>query len=166
MKAHLIDTHPLGPRSRSSAKVKVKYQGHVSEKMGVSGALVFHKHISFTLSVQISILLDCGQTQNGQNRHTHTHPILGAIGHRCSNGVSIVMKFVLPGFCCSDGLKKSNVPLQSKRHLQMINLDIKKISMATFLDRVENTEIRNHFLDSIFPLFFPIMFFKGFLCFL
>ena len=33
------------PRSRSSAKVKVKYQGHVSQKMDVSGALVFHKHI-------------------------------------------------------------------------------------------------------------------------
>ena len=43
MKAHLIDTHLLVPRS--SAKVKVKYQSHVSQKMGVSGALVFHKHI-------------------------------------------------------------------------------------------------------------------------
>ena len=47
MKAHLIDTHLLVPRSRSSAKVKVKYQGHVSQKMGVSGALVFYKHILF-----------------------------------------------------------------------------------------------------------------------
>ena len=47
MKAHLIDTHLLVPRSRSSAKVKVKYQSHVSQKMGVSGALVFHKHILF-----------------------------------------------------------------------------------------------------------------------
>ena len=47
MKAHLIDTHLLVPRSRSSAKGKVKYQGHVSQKMGVSGALVFHKHILF-----------------------------------------------------------------------------------------------------------------------
>ena len=45
MKAHLIDTHLLVPRSRSSAKVKVNY--HVSQKMGVSGALVFHKHILF-----------------------------------------------------------------------------------------------------------------------
>ena len=42
MKAHLINTYLLVPRSRSSAKVKVKYQGHVSQKMGVSGALVFH----------------------------------------------------------------------------------------------------------------------------
>ena len=47
MTAHLIDTHVLVPRSRSSAKVKVKYQVHVSQKMGVSGALVFHKHILF-----------------------------------------------------------------------------------------------------------------------
>ena len=45
MKAHLINTHLLVPRSRSSAKVQVKYQGHVSLKMGVSGALVFHKRI-------------------------------------------------------------------------------------------------------------------------
>ena len=45
MKTHLIDAHLLVPRSRSSAKVKVKYQGHVSQKMGASAALVFHKHI-------------------------------------------------------------------------------------------------------------------------
>ena len=50
MKAHLIDTHLLVPRSRSSAKVKVKYQDHVSQKMGVSGTLVFHKHILFPLA--------------------------------------------------------------------------------------------------------------------
>ena len=49
MKAHLIDTHLLVQRSRLSAKVKVKYQGHVSQKMGVSGALVFHKHILFDI---------------------------------------------------------------------------------------------------------------------
>ena len=48
MKAHLINTHLLVSRSRSSAKVKVKYQGDVSRKMGVSGALVFHKHILFS----------------------------------------------------------------------------------------------------------------------
>ena len=48
MKAHLIDTHLLLPRSRSCAKVKVKYNGHVSQMMGVSGALEFHKHILFS----------------------------------------------------------------------------------------------------------------------
>ena len=48
MKAHVIDTHLLVPRSRSSAKVMVKYQGHVSQKMGVSAAL-FHKHILFII---------------------------------------------------------------------------------------------------------------------
>ena len=47
MKAHLIDTHLLVPRSGSSAKVKIKYQGQVSQKMGISGALVFQKHIFF-----------------------------------------------------------------------------------------------------------------------
>ena len=45
MKSHLINTHPLVPRSRSSAKVKVIYHGYISEKISVSGALVFHKHI-------------------------------------------------------------------------------------------------------------------------
>ena len=50
MKAHLIDTHLLV--SRSSAKVKVKYQGHVSQKMGVLGALVFHKHILLLLDIR------------------------------------------------------------------------------------------------------------------
>ena len=50
MKAHLIDTHLLVPRSRSSANVRVKYQGHVSQKMGVFGALVFHKHMLFSSS--------------------------------------------------------------------------------------------------------------------
>ena len=49
MKAHLIYTHLLVSRSRSSAKVNVKYQGHVSQKMGFSGALVFHKHIFFVI---------------------------------------------------------------------------------------------------------------------
>ena len=48
MKAHLIDTH-LVPKSRSSAKVKVKYQGHVSQKMGDLDALVFHKHLVFDI---------------------------------------------------------------------------------------------------------------------
>ena len=47
MKVHLIDTHLLAPRSRSSANVKVKYPSHVSQKMGVLGALVSHKHILF-----------------------------------------------------------------------------------------------------------------------
>ena len=32
MKSHSIDTHLLVPRSRSSAKVKVKYQGNISKK--------------------------------------------------------------------------------------------------------------------------------------
>ena len=55
MKADLIDTHLLVSRSRSSAEVKVKYQGHVSQKMGVLWALVFNKH---NLFVWISVLYD------------------------------------------------------------------------------------------------------------
>ena len=39
MKAHLIETHLPVPRSRSSAKIKVKYQGHVSQNMSVSGGI-------------------------------------------------------------------------------------------------------------------------------
>ena len=45
MKAHLIDTHLLVPRSRSYAKVKVKHQSNISQKMAALQALVFHKHI-------------------------------------------------------------------------------------------------------------------------
>ena len=53
MKAHLIDTHLLVPRSRSSAKVKVKYQGHVSQKIVVLGEVVFHKHILLGFAPEI-----------------------------------------------------------------------------------------------------------------
>ena len=45
MKAYLINMHLLVPRSRSSAKVKVKYKGYISPKMAISGAFVFHKYI-------------------------------------------------------------------------------------------------------------------------
>ena len=57
MKALLIDAHLLIPRSRSSANVRVKYQGHVSQKMGVSGAIVFHKHILFSIYFQMSTMM-------------------------------------------------------------------------------------------------------------
>ena len=45
MKAHLIKTHLVVPKSMSS--IKVKYQGHDFKKMAVSGAFLFHKHILF-----------------------------------------------------------------------------------------------------------------------
>ena len=45
MKADLINTHLLVPRSRSSAKVKVKYQGHVSQKKGVWGGISVSTHL-------------------------------------------------------------------------------------------------------------------------
>ena len=47
MKAYLINMHLLVPRPRSSAKVKIKYKGYISQKMTVSGEFVFHKHILF-----------------------------------------------------------------------------------------------------------------------
>ena len=36
MKAYLINMHLLVPRSRSSAKVSVKFKGYISQKMAVS----------------------------------------------------------------------------------------------------------------------------------
>ena len=47
MKAYIINMHLLVRGSRSSAKVKVKYKGYISQEMAVSGAFVFHKHILF-----------------------------------------------------------------------------------------------------------------------
>ena len=47
MKAYLINMHLLVPRSRSSAKVKVKYKSYISQNMAVPGAFMFHKHILF-----------------------------------------------------------------------------------------------------------------------
>ena len=45
MKAYLINMHLLVPRSRSPAKVKIKYKGYISQKVAISGAFVFHKYI-------------------------------------------------------------------------------------------------------------------------
>ena len=39
MKAYLINMYLLAPRSRSSAKVKVKYKGYVSQKNGGFGGI-------------------------------------------------------------------------------------------------------------------------------
>ena len=48
MKAYLIKMHLLVPRSKSSGKVKVKYKDYISQKVAVSGAFMFHKHILFS----------------------------------------------------------------------------------------------------------------------
>ena len=50
----------LVQKSRSSAKVKVKYQGHSfwkkkKKKNAVTGALVFHKHILFFNELHVSV---------------------------------------------------------------------------------------------------------------
>ena len=55
MKTYLINMHLLVPRSRSSAKVKVKYKGYISQKMAVSGAFVFHKYILFLDEICITV---------------------------------------------------------------------------------------------------------------
>ena len=57
MKAHLINMYLLVPRSRSSAKVKVKYKGYISKKMAILGAFVFHKHILFQQGFREPLLL-------------------------------------------------------------------------------------------------------------
>ena len=51
MKAHLIDTHLLVPRSKSSAKVKVKYQGHVSQRGCFGGISVSQTHFVFSVCI-------------------------------------------------------------------------------------------------------------------
>ena len=49
MKAHLIDIHLLVAKSRSSATVKVKYQGHISHNMAFSrGISVSLTHLAPT----------------------------------------------------------------------------------------------------------------------
>ena len=54
MKAHLYNTHLLVPRSRSSAKVKVKFQGHISKKKNgrFGGISVSETHLVSTMISQ------------------------------------------------------------------------------------------------------------------
>ena len=56
----------LVPSSRSSVKVKVEYLGHNFQKMAIAGALVFHKHILFCLSL-VFVNLNGTQLLIGQN---------------------------------------------------------------------------------------------------
>ena len=46
-------TLSLVPKSRSSVKVKVKYQGYKVKKMAVAWAFMFHKHILFVSAIQV-----------------------------------------------------------------------------------------------------------------
>ena len=79
MKAHLINTYLLVPGSRLSAKVKVKYQGHVSQKIGVLGGisvsqthLVLFIDIEKLVEVHIAIILPrcqfCARIRNNQHK--------------------------------------------------------------------------------------------------
>ena len=53
MEAHLINTHLLVPRSGSSAKVNIKYQGHISQKMGFIGGISVSQTHLVTLYVRV-----------------------------------------------------------------------------------------------------------------
>ena len=55
MKAHLINTHVVVPRSRPSVNVEVKYPGHNLKKNGCCGGILVsltHLVFYFTLTVQ------------------------------------------------------------------------------------------------------------------
>ena len=57
--AHFIGTHLLVPRASSSAKVKVKYKGHISQKMAYSGAISVSQtqlvdNVFYSFSTQLS----------------------------------------------------------------------------------------------------------------
>ena len=54
MKAYLIDMHPQVPRSRSSAKAKVKYKGYISKKNGRFGGIRFLKKNGHFRGIRVS----------------------------------------------------------------------------------------------------------------
>ena len=65
MKSHLINRHLLIPRSKSSAKVKVKYKGYISQKNGRFGGIrVSQTHLVFTenqgLAAEHDALIEIG----------------------------------------------------------------------------------------------------------
>ena len=75
MKAYLTNIHLLVPRSRSSAKVKVKYTGYISQEMAISEAFMFHKHdlvqLEFILLSRvylISLIVICVKRHCGKRR--------------------------------------------------------------------------------------------------
>ena len=50
--------------------IKVEHQGYISQKMAVLGALVFHKHILFSIKVSFGLTL---QSPSPELRKTRTH---------------------------------------------------------------------------------------------
>ena len=71
------------PTSEGHIKVKVEYQGYISQKMAVSGALVFHKHILFffIFTVVLGDLCRAAVVQIGivrphcRNKHHYFHAV-------------------------------------------------------------------------------------------
>ena len=81
MKAYLIHMHLLVPRSRSSAKFKVKCKGYISQKMAFSGAFMFHKHILFSTDYTIEWRYgkgEGGSRQDGTRARVHQITTEGA----------------------------------------------------------------------------------------
>ena len=64
MKAHLIDKHLLVPRSKSSAKVKVKYKDYISPKKAVLGHLCFTNTSCFPLYTSQVCVVQFAKMQN------------------------------------------------------------------------------------------------------
>ena len=62
MKAHLIDTRLLVPRSRLSAKVKVKYKGYISQKMAVVAVWGIRVSQTHLVLLEFMELLDFSST--------------------------------------------------------------------------------------------------------
>ena len=102
MKAYIINMHLLVPRSRSSAKVKVKYIGYISPKMAVSGAFVFHKHILFfacyMLCITRSLVLKTSRMEAFENIVEKRRKMLVTSFFSFSHNVFAV--YISPFNCC------------------------------------------------------------------
>ena len=100
MKAYLINIHLLVPRSRSSPKVKVKYKGYISQKMAVSWAFMFHKHI-----LLISIFESCYENklelniENCLKSKLCTVHISSVIPMKLPSFENLIGKGLIGGFC-------------------------------------------------------------------
>ena len=75
MKAYLINMHLLIPRSRSFAKVEVKYKGYISQKMAVRGIRVSQTHLVF-FSTKVKVI------------YKYQGNIFSKFGHYGGSGIS------------------------------------------------------------------------------
>ena len=83
MKAYLINMHLLVPRSRSSAKVKVKYKGYIFKKNGHFGGIhVSQTHLVLNmyqiqpiLSCEVLLQFCCGSFENLYKHCSYTEVV-------------------------------------------------------------------------------------------